>query len=106
MAAVEAAEERLFKVLLGALSEMPGITIFGRAVRRAPTAYFTVSGHTPDDVASLLAARGVNVWSGDNYAYEITRALGLEPQGAVRAGLVHYNDHSDVDRLISGLQDI
>jgi cysteine desulfurase family protein (TIGR01976 family) len=106
MAAVEATEERLFKVLLGALSEMPGITVYGRAVRRAPTAYFSVSGRTPDDVASRLAARGVNVWSGDNYAYEITRALGLEPQGAVRAGLVHYNDHSDVDRLISGLQDI
>ncbi len=106
MAAVEASEERLFKVLLGALLEIPGISVFGRALRRAPTAYFRVSGHTPDDVASRLAAQGVNVWSGDNYAYEITRALGLQPQGAVRAGLAHYNDHSDVDRLISGLQGI
>ncbi|MDA8331685.1 MAG: cysteine desulfurase-like protein [Candidatus Dormibacteraeota bacterium] len=106
MAALEASEERLFKVLLDALLEIPGITVFGRAVRRAPTAYFTVAGHSPDEVASRLAAQGVNVWSGDNYAYEITKALGLEPQGAVRAGLAHYNDHSDVDRLISGLQGI
>ncbi len=106
MSAVEASEERLFRVLLGALLEVPGISVFGRALRRAPTAYFTVSGHTPDDVASRLAAQGVNVWSGDNYAYEITRVLGLQPQGAVRAGLAHYNDHSDVDRLISGLQSI
>jgi selenocysteine lyase/cysteine desulfurase len=43
----------------------------------------------------------VNVWNGDNYAYELCSALGLEPDGAVRAGLVHYNDLSEVDRLLA-----
>ena len=33
-------------------------------------------------------------------------ALGLEPDGAVRAGLVHYNDAADVDRLLEGLADL
>jgi selenocysteine lyase/cysteine desulfurase len=33
-------------------------------------------------------------------------ALGLEPDGAVRAGLAHYNDGSDVDRLLEGVADL
>ena len=48
----------------------------------------------------------MNVWDGDNYAYELCTALGLEPDGAVRAGLVHYNDASDVDRFLEGITDL
>jgi selenocysteine lyase/cysteine desulfurase len=65
-----------------------------------------VPGLAPREVASRLAARGVNVWNGDNYAYELCGALGLEPDGAVRAGLVHYNDASDVDRLLAGVGEL
>ena len=33
--------------------------------------------------------------------------LGLRVRtGAVRAGLVHYNDDADVDRLLSGLSEL
>ncbi|MEU0568923.1 hypothetical protein ABZ297_26600 [Nonomuraea sp. NPDC005983] len=35
---------------------------------------------------------------------ELTAALGVRDSGsAVRAGLVHYNDRSDVDRLLEGV---
>ena len=106
MAAVESSEARLFRLMLDALEELPAVRVYGHAERQAPTAYFTVAGFAPDVVAARLAAQGVNVWSGDNYAYEVTMALGLEPQGAVRAGLVHYNDYSDVDRLIAALHQL
>jgi cysteine desulfurase family protein (TIGR01976 family) len=106
MAAVEAHEAGLFARLLGGLSELDRVTLYGKATRRAPTAFFSVAGAAPRAVAEHLAARGVNVWDGDNYAYELCTALGLEPDGAVRAGLVHYNDASDVDRLIEGLADL
>ena len=46
------------------------------------------------------------MWNGDNYAYELCQALGLQPDGAVRAGLVHYNDESDVDRLLSAVSEL
>ena len=50
-------------------------------------------GRTPRQVAEHLAARRVNVWNGHNYAWELTGALGIRDSGgAVRAGLVHYND--------------
>jgi selenocysteine lyase/cysteine desulfurase len=57
-------------------------------------------------VAEHLASRGVNVWNGDNYAYELCQVLGLQPDGAVRAGIVHYNDASDVDRLLSAVAEL
>ena len=106
MTAVEEYEMALFARLLDGLGAMSHVTLYGKAARRAPTAFFTVPALTPREVASRLAARGVNVWNGDNYAYELCGALGLEPDGAVRAGLVHYNDASDVDRLLAGVGEL
>ena len=57
-------------------------------------------------MAEHLASRAVTVWNGDNYAYELCTVLGLKPAGAVRAGLVHYNDASDVDRLLTAVADL
>ena len=106
MAVVEAYEAALFARLAAGLAKLDRVTMYGQAARRAPTAFFNVAGLTPRAVAEHLAARGVNVWDGDNYAYELCTALGLEPDGAVRAGLVHYNDVSDVDRLLEGVTDL
>jgi selenocysteine lyase/cysteine desulfurase len=85
---------------------MSHVTLYGKAARRAPTAFFSVAGLQPAAVAQHLARRGVNVWNGTNYAYELCQVLGLNPGGAVRAGLVHYNDESDVDRLLSGVAEL
>jgi cysteine desulfurase family protein (TIGR01976 family) len=106
MTAVEAYEAELFARLLGGLVRLERVTLYGKAARRAPTAFFSVAGLAPRAVAEHLAARGVNVWDGDNYAYELCTALGLEPDGAVRAGLVHYNNASDVDRFLEGITDL
>jgi selenocysteine lyase/cysteine desulfurase len=106
MAAVEAYESALFARLLAGLGGMSHVRLHGQAARRAPTSFFSVAGLEPRAVAEHLAARGVNVWNGSNYAYELCRMLGLHPNGAVRAGLVHYNDESDVDRLLSGVAEL
>jgi cysteine desulfurase family protein (TIGR01976 family) len=104
MAAAQRHEEDLFAVLLGGLAAMPHVTTYGKARHRTATAFFTVAGHTPRQVAQRLADRQVNVWDGHNYAWELAGALGLrESGGAVRAGRVHYNDRSDVDRLLAAL---
>ena len=107
MAAVEEYERSLFAGLLGGLDAMEHVTLYGRAALRAPTAFFTVAGQTPRQVAEHLAARQVNVWNGDNYAWELAGALGLRDSGgAVRAGLVHYNDQADVDRLLAAVAEL
>ncbi|MEV0279656.1 cysteine desulfurase-like protein [Streptomyces sp. NPDC050610] len=104
MAAVETYERELFARLLHGLEELPYVTLYGKPARRTATAYFRVADRTPREVAEHLAGQGVNVWHGHNYAWELTGALGLrESGGAVRAGLVHYNDRSDVDRLLAAV---
>ena len=107
MTAVEAYEGALFKTLLGGLDAIGDVTTYGKAPSRAPTACFNVAGRTPSEVAKHLAERRVNVWNGDNYAWELAGALKIrDGGGAVRAGLVHYNDESDVRRLLEGVAEI
>ncbi len=103
MSEVESYEQELFGRLLEGLAAMEHVTLYGKAARRAPTAFFTVAGYSPRQVAARLAAKGVNVWHGDNYAWELAGVLGLRESGAIRAGLVHYNDESDVDRLLAAV---
>jgi cysteine desulfurase family protein (TIGR01976 family) len=107
MAAAEQHERELFGVLHGGLDAMGHVTTYGKAASRTATAYFSVSGVTPGQVAERLAERKINVWDGDNYAWELAGALGIrESGGAVRAGLVHYNDRSDVDRLLAAVAEL
>jgi cysteine desulfurase family protein (TIGR01976 family) len=107
MTAVEQYETAVFARLLGGLNAMGHVTLYGKAARRAPTAFFTVTGYSPRAVAQRLAARRVNVWSGDNYAWELAGAFGLRDSGgAVRAGLVHYNDEAEVDRLLDAVAEL
>jgi len=70
---------------------------------RAPTFAFRVGGVAPRRTAELLAERGIAVWDGDYYAVEAMGRLGLQPEGAVRAGFVHYNTAEEVDRLLEAL---
>jgi cysteine desulfurase family protein (TIGR01976 family) len=107
MAAAQDHERALFKVMLDGLGAMGKVTLYGKAHHRTATAFFTVAGRTPADVAAHCAGRKVNVWDGDNYAWEVTGMLGIRDAGsAVRAGLVHYNDRSDVDRLLAAVAEI
>lgn len=107
MAAVEAYEAELFGVLLEGLEELGHVHPIGSSASRTATAFFTVDGHPPSAVAEHCARARVNVWAGHMYAWELTGLLGIRDAGsAVRAGLVHYNDISDVDRLLAALADL
>ena len=107
MTAVHEYEQDLFGVLLGGLNGLSQVTTYGKAPSRTATAYFNVAGRAPAEVASYLAEHHINVWNGHNYAWELTGVLGLRDSGgAIRAGLVHYNDRSDVDRLLAAVADL
>ncbi len=69
---------------------------------RVPTFAFNVRGLPPAEVAARLGERGLAVWHGHYYAWEVMRRLGLE-EGAVRVGFVHYNTLEEVERLLREL---
>jgi len=107
MTAVEQYEQQLFETLLAGLEGMRNVTMYGKPASRTATAYFNVAGRSPEQVATHLASRRVNVWNGDNYAWEVTGVLGIRDSGsAVRAGLVHYNDATDVERLLAAVAEL
>jgi cysteine desulfurase family protein (TIGR01976 family) len=107
MAAAHDHEQRLFAVLRDGLAAMDKITLYGNARHRTATAFFNVAGLSPRAVAEHLAGRKVNVWDGNNYAWELAGVLGIRDTGsAVRAGLVHYNNRSDVDRLLAAVAEL
>ena len=56
--------------------------------------------------AQHLAARCLAVWHGDYYAVEVMKRLGLEEEGAVRVGILHYNTSEEVDRLLAALAEL
>jgi cysteine desulfurase family protein (TIGR01976 family) len=91
------------------LDGLPGsCALYGLASMdgRVPTFAFRVDGIAPRDVAERLASRGIAVWDGDYYAVEAMARLGLQPDGAVRSGFVHYNTFEEVDRLLAALIDL
>jgi selenocysteine lyase/cysteine desulfurase len=66
-----------------------------------------VPDKTARAVAEHLATREVAVWWGNYYALETIRRLGLdENDGAVRAGMVHYNTTEEVERLLAGVAEL
>jgi cysteine desulfurase family protein (TIGR01976 family) len=101
--AVSAHEAALLERMLEGLAAIPGVTLHGAPGRRAPTVMFSLAGRSSGEAAAALAADQVAVWHGNYYALELSRFLGLEPDGALRAGVVHYNDAEDVERLLAGV---
>ena len=70
---------------------------------RVPTFAINVEGIAPAEVATRLGERGYAVWHGNYYALEVMNRLGLEDEGAVRAGIVHYNTAEEVDGLLAAI---
>ena len=101
--AVRAHEDRLLAQMVEGLGSIGGVRVHGAARDRTSTVMFSVEGRTPRNVAAELARAEIAVWDGNNYALELSRWLGLEPDGAIRAGAVAYNDAEDVDRLLEAV---
>jgi selenocysteine lyase/cysteine desulfurase len=112
MEVIHATERGLALHALAALGEVPGLQLRGivdpaRVEERVPTFAFTLPGLTPHEIAAELGQRGIAVWDGDYYAYELIRALGLaESGGMVRVGFVHYNEPAEIERLAQALHEM
>jgi cysteine desulfurase family protein (TIGR01976 family) len=103
--AIQAHEHALGERLLAGLPDRVVLYGLPTMAGRVPTFCLNVAGLPPEDVAARLAERDLAVWHGNYYALETMRHLGL-PDGAVRAGIVHYNTEDEVDRLLTGLADL
>lgn len=97
-------EAALLNTLISGLRHLPGVSLVGNPRRRASTVAFTIQGHDPDSIAETLARRQVAIGSGDFYAVELFKRLPFA--SCLRAGILHYNDLEDVNRLLDGLREV
>ncbi|MBI1853458.1 MAG: cysteine desulfurase-like protein [Planctomycetes bacterium] len=107
-AGLHARGERQLERLWRGLGAIRGVTLYGPppGQPRTPTLSFTLAGKHSDDVAELLAARGLFLSSGDFYAEDVIRRIGCEKQGVVRVGCVAYTTDDEVARLIDAVHDV
>ncbi len=109
MTAIQVYERELSEHLVSGLLAIPGLTLYGIADAarfdwRTPTVAVRVAGRTPEYLATELGRRGIFCWHGNYYAINLTERLGVEADGGMlRIGLVHYNTHAEIDRLLEEL---
>jgi cysteine desulfurase family protein (TIGR01976 family) len=101
--AIRAHERELGQRFLEGLPESCTLHGLPTMEGRVATFAFSVEGYTARAAATALGDRGFAVWQGNYYALEIMRRLGLGDEGAVRAGMVHYNTLEEVDRLLEAI---
>src|SRR5438876_1112273 len=101
--AIRSHERELGQRFLDGLLE--SVTLYGLPTMdgRVATFAFNVAGYSARAAPTALGDRGFAVWQGNYYALEIMRRLGLGDEGAVRAGMVHYNTLEEVDRLLGAI---
>ena len=111
MNAIADYERTLSAMVLDDVAGIPGLTVYGVTDRdqlreRVPTLCFSVAGRDSTAIAAGLAARDIGVRSGHMYSPRLIRRLGLQPAGAVRASLVHYNTAGEIARFGTALREV
>jgi selenocysteine lyase/cysteine desulfurase len=99
---------QLKKKCIERLSQFPHVKLkgsFGNHEKSVPVISFTVDGHSPDYVASILDERfNIQVRSGLHCAPAMHRALGTYPNGTVRIGFGFGNSEESVDSICTALE--
>jgi cysteine desulfurase/selenocysteine lyase len=102
--AIHAHEQELTEYAFEALSEVPGLRIFGPPpARRAGVVAFDLAGVHPHDLATILDRRDVAIRAGHNCAMPLMDRLGVP--AVARASFYLYSQRDEIDRLVAGLQE-
>jgi len=100
--AIAAYEHELAASALEALTEVPGITLYGPPPeRRAGIVSFNVDGIHPHDVAQVLDSEGVAIRAGHHCCQPLMTKLGVAATN--RASFYLYTLPEEIDRLVEGL---
>lgn len=110
-AAIDEYERFLVERLLHGLAQISEIKVWGltdtsRLDQRVATVSLTHDRYTSAELAERLGRQGIFSWHGNYYALQLSEALGHEPAGMLRVGLVHYNTTGEVDRLLRALEEV
>ena len=95
-------EAALVTRALSGLKQIPGVRIIGEPQHRASVVSFLMDGGHPNDVGTLLDQQGIALRTGHHCNMPLMSRLGIA--GTVRASFSLYNDETDVDALLAGVE--
>jgi cysteine desulfurase/selenocysteine lyase len=98
---LQAYEKQLLAHALGQLERLPGIRGLGAAKERGPIATFTLEGHHPLDVGTLLDLGGIAVRTGHLCAQPLLRKFGCT--AAIRLSFAPYTTIEEIDRCVGAI---
>ena len=102
MTAIEAHERALVDHAMRKLSDVPGLTLLGRAQDRGGVFAFALDNAHPHDLSTLLDRAGICIRAGRHCAEPLHTRFGLE-QGTARASFGLYTTSEEVDYLAGAL---
>lgn len=100
--AIQRYEEELLAYAVDALGSIDGVRLVGNPRHRSSVLPFTLEGIHAYDAGMILDRHGVAVRTGHHCAQPVLERYGLD--ATIRASLMYYNDTTDVDRLIYGIE--
>lgn len=105
MPAIRTHDAELIEYTYEALSEIPGLRVFGPppGPDRSGVFSFDVDGIHPHDMATILDRHDVAVRSGHNCTMPLMERLDVA--ATVRASVYLYTEQSEVDRLVEAIGD-
>jgi len=105
MDVIHAHEQFLTNYALEALSEIPGLTLFGPpASEKGGVATFTLQGAHPHDIAQLLDRDGLAVRAGHHCAMPLHHKLNVN--ATTRASFYLYSTPQEIDQLVISLHKV
>lgn len=102
MPAIEAHERALVDHAMRRLSDVPGLTLLGRAQDRGGVFAFSLDNAHPHDLSTLLDRAGICIRAGRHCAEPLHTRFGVE-QGTARASFGLYTTPEEVDYLAGAL---
>lgn len=94
-------EEELLEYATNALSEIPGLKIYGTAKEKSSVISFLIEGTHPYDVGTILDKLGIAVRTGHHCTQPVMDFF--EIPGTIRASIGLYNSKEDIDTLVAGV---
>jgi cysteine desulfurase/selenocysteine lyase len=95
-------EDRLVRMAMDRLSEIPGLKLVGTAKQKAAVVAFVLESVHPHDVGTIVDLEGVAIRTGHHCCMPLMTRLGLP--ATARASFAMYNTESEVESLAQAVE--
>lgn len=99
---IQRRETELLNYATSKMEGIDGLRIIGTAKNKASVISFLVDGIHPTDLGTIIDQEGIAIRTGHHCAQPIMDIYGIP--GTARASLSFYNNETDIDRLIAGIE--